>query len=275
MRRPLIAALVIIAVASMPVGVVAEISRPRTEAREGDGNSSVVITNPGASSPAAPEARRVGSRRRSSGPVPEHVITRYEFRGPLNGDSCIYRSTTRRDTPMSVAERSDNEGMLNYAAESGIPACADEEQAAPPTPAEVAEAFLREIPLPAPEPRIAPDGQAITGLAAYLETNGALTHRLGPSSTDLGPIVVDASSVYWVDWGDGSPEAGPFAFEGEAHPTGRIFHSYRYRGDYTVTVRQAWTAQWRLGAESGTVGGLVTQASIPVDVDEVQAVIRR
>ncbi|CAN5122025.1 hypothetical protein BH24ACT1_BH24ACT1_06290 [soil metagenome] len=188
----------------------------------------------------------------------------------------MYSSSTRRDTPLNQMEELDNQAMLFWAEDNGIPTCPDEDEAVPaPTPAEVAEAFLREVPLPPPEPRIAPDGQAITGLAAYLETNGALDHRLGPSDTELGPIVVDASSVYWVDWGDGSPEAGPFAFEGEAYPTGRIFHGYRYRGDYTVTVRQTWTAEWRSGAEAGTVDGLVTDASIPVDVDEVQAVIRR
>lgn len=239
----------------------------------------MIITNPGASSPgeaAAPAGRRVSGRRGSSRPVPEHVTTQYQFRGPINGaDTCIYRVVGRRDTPMTGAERFDNAGMLNYAAESGVPTCDEEDAEAAPSPAQVAEAFLRQIPLPPPEPRIAPDGQAITGLAAYLETNGSLAHRVGPSTTELGPIVVEAGSVYWVDWGDGSPEAGPFAFEGEAYPTGRIYHGYRYRGDYVVTVRQAWTAEWRLGAESGTVDGLVTEATVPVHVDEVQAVIRR
>ena len=257
----------------------AEGRRPETFAEPGQDRTSVVITNPGASSPgeaAAPAGRRVSGRRGSSRPLPGHVITQYQFRGPVNGaDTCIYRVVGRRDTPMTGAERFDNAGMLNYAAETGMPTCDEEDAEAAPSPDQVAAAFLRQIPLPPPEPRIAPDGQAITGLAAYLETNGTLAHRVGPSTTELGPIVVKASSVYWVDWGDGSPEAGPFAFEGEAYPTGRIYHGYRYRGDYVVTVRQAWTAEWRLGAESGTVDGLVTEASVPVHVDEVQAVIRR
>ena len=261
------------------VPALAAETEPRTTARAGDNNDKLVITNPGASSPgetAAPAGRRGSGRRVSSEPLPGHVTTRYQFRGPINGaDTCIYRVVGRRDTPMTGAERFDNAGMLNYAAETGMPTCDEMDAEAAPSPAQVAEAFLRQIPLPPPEPRIAPDGQAIAGLAAYLETNGSLAHRVGPSTTELGPIVVEASSVYWVDWGDGSPEAGPFAFEGEAYPTGRIFHGYRNRGDYVVTVRQAWTAEWRLGAESGTVDGLVTEASVPVDVDEVQAVIRR
>ncbi|HEV2811444.1 MAG TPA: hypothetical protein VGV93_13730 [Acidimicrobiales bacterium] len=257
----------------------ADTAERRTTARAGDNNDKLVITNPGAASPgevAAPAGRRVSGRGESSRPVPEHVTTQYQFRGPINGaDTCIYRVVGRRDTPMTAAEHFDNAGMVNYAAESGVPTCDEEDAEAAPSPGQVAEAFLRQIPLPPPEPRIAPDGQAITGLAAYLETNGSLAHRVGPSATELGPIVVEASSVYWVDWGDGSPEAGPFAFEGEAYPSGRIYHGYRYRGDYVVTVRQAWTAEWRLGAESGTVDGLVTEASVPVHVDEVQAVIRR
>jgi hypothetical protein len=180
---------------------------------------------------------------------------------------------------MTPAELAANGAGAGSAAARGVPACPRRAGAgaapAAPTPAQVAEAFLREIPLPAPAPRIAPDGTAITGLAAFLETNGTLSHAMGPGSTPLGPIVVEATSVYWVDWGDGTPEAGPFAFEGEAYPTGRIWHGYRNRGDYTVTVRQAWTAEWSLGAESGTVGGLQTEASIALDVDEIQAVIRR
>jgi hypothetical protein len=78
-----------------------------------------------------------------------------------------------------------------------------------------------------------------------------------------------------VDWGDGTPEEGPFAFEGEAYPHGRILHNYRHVGDYTVTVTQTWSATWRLGPDAGTVEGLQTSASIPLDVDEIQAVIRR
>ncbi|MGI9120329.1 MAG: hypothetical protein ACR2G7_09465, partial [Acidimicrobiales bacterium] len=133
----------------------------------------------------------------------------------------------------------------------------------------------RAIPLPPPAPHIAPDGKSITGLAAFLETNGTLTHSVGPADTELGPITVAATGTYWVDWGDGSPEAGPFAFEGEPYPRGRIWHNYRYTGDYTVTLRQTWSARWSLGGDSGTVEDLQTEASIPLEVHELQAVIVR
>ncbi len=84
-----------------------------------------------------------------------------------------------------------------------------------------------------------------------------------------------SSVVYYVDWGDGSPEAGPFAFEGEAYPTGRIWRHYTDTGAYTATLRTAWTATWRLGGDSGVVEGLATEASTSVEVFQVQAVIRR
>lgn len=142
-----------------------------------------------------------------------------------------------------------------------------------PTPASVAEPFVRTIPLPAPSPFVGPDGRNITGLPAYLETNGSLVHEMA-ADTELGPISVVARSSYWVDWGDGTGEKGPFAFEGAPYPTGRIWHFYQFTGTYTIDVRQTWTAEWSLGGDSGTVEGLLTQASTTVDVDEIQAVIR-
>jgi hypothetical protein len=196
------------------------------------------------------------------------------LRGAGTPERCLETTNTRRDTPITGGEVIQNAANANFAANAAIPPCSDEPEPTA-TPAQIAEAFLRTVPLPPPEPEIAPDGQAITGLAAVLETNGALTHAIGPEPTALGPISVEASGAYWVDWGDGSPEAGPFAFEGEAYPTGRIWHHYRWTGNYTVTLRQRWSATWSLGGDSGTVEGLLTETTVPVEVFEVQAVIRR
>ncbi len=165
-----------------------------------------------------------------------------------------------------------NDDLLLFASRLRAGPCPDEEGAVRAlTPAEVAEPFVRTIPLPAPRPRI-PPGHAITGLPAYLETRGSLTHRVGPAPTELGPIEVRATGAYYVDWGDGTPEEGPFPFEGEPYPAGRIVHTYRHTGTYTVTVREAWSAEWRLGGDSGTVPGLQTQASVPLEVRQLQAV---
>ncbi len=275
MRRTLVTGAVVVVMAVGSGTSLAEELRPGTEAMAGDGYSSVVISNPGASAPdeAAPAVRRVG-RSPPRGALPEHVVRQARLRNAGQPERCLATSTTRRDTPMTSGEFAEYALNTNFAREFEIPACGSEVEPST-TPAQVAEAFLRTVPLPVPRPEIAPDGQAITGLAAYLETNGSLTHTVGPEPTALGPIEVRATGAYWVDWGDGSPEAGPFAFEGEAYPRGRIWHHYRFTGNYTVTLRQRWSANWSLGGDAGTVGGLLTETTIPVEVFEVQAVIRR
>jgi hypothetical protein len=252
----------------------AKAASPSTKAEAGRNNDEVVISNPGAAAEEEAPSTRRASRRGPSQPLPEHVIRQARLRNGGTPESCLDTTTTRRDTPMNGGEVMEYTAVTKWAELNSIAACSDEPEATV-TPAQVAEAFLRTVPLPPPAPEIAPDGQAITGLAAFLETNGALAHALGPETTALGPISVEATGAYWVDWGDGSPEAGPFAFEGEAYPTGRIWHHYRWTGNYTVTLRQRWSATWSLGGDSGTVEGLLSETTVPVEVFEVQAVIRR
>ncbi len=265
-----------------PVASAEAGDEPRARGEAGNDNASVVISNPGSSSPGTsgagePGTRRV-RRRSGGGQQPRHAVVSYELRTGPEG-RCLGQTTSYRGTPITSQEELANAANRSGAADMGIPACDTAETPEPTaplvSPAEVAEAFLRTVPLPLPEPHVAPDGQAITGLAAFLETNGSLRHTLGPEPTALGPIAVEATGAYWVDWGDGSPEAGPFSFEGKAYPSGRIFHHYRYTGTYTVTLRQTWTAAWRLGGDQGTVDGLVTETTLPVEVFQVQAVIRR
>lgn len=216
-----------------------------------------------------PATRR--ARRASGGTSPGHLVTNYDVRGPLDGDFCLESITVRREAPITGVENYENKSLVAYAAERGMPTCDSGNDA---VPARLASAFVRTIPLPTPRPHIAPGGTSITGLPAYLETNGNLVHQVAPTDTPLGAITVEARSTYCVDWGDGTSEAGPFDFEGEAYPSGRITHNYQYTGSYTVTVRQTWTANWRLGTDSGTVDGLETRASIPLEVGELQAVIQ-
>ncbi len=207
----------------------------------------------------------------SARPLPEHLVVRYHLGRDPDGDFCLRKVTSRRDTPMTEGERAINGETSRFAAVAGVGRCPDDSATRAVTPAEVAEPFVRTIPMPVPRPRI-PPGHAITGLPAYLETRGTLSHRVGPEPTELGPIEVHATGAYYVDWGDGTPEEGPFSFEGEPYPTGRMVHTYRDTGTYTVTVRVAWSADWGLGGDSGTVPGLRTEASIPLEVRQLQAV---
>jgi hypothetical protein len=271
--RAVVSASVVLMVASGSAWGQPSPDRPKTVGEASRNKDSLTVDNRGATVPGAKsQGSPASSNNRRTEPLPEHVITRYHLATAPDGSRCLDEVTTRRDTPMTENEVLDNNEAIRFANALGIGRCPDDAGAASViTPAEVAEPFVRTIPMPVPDPRI-PPGHAITGLPAYLETRGTLSHRVGPEPTALGSIEVHATGAYYVDWGDGSPEEGPFAFEGEAYPAGRIVHSYRDTGTYTVTVRVAWSADWRLGGDSGTVPGLQTEASIPLEVRQLQAV---
>ncbi len=148
------------------------------------------------------------TRNRPIKPLPKYVITRYQFQTGPDGAGCLGTVTTRRDTPITEGETALNNEVWLFANRLRLPRCPDEDGATRElTPAQVAEPFVRTIPMPVPRPRI-PPGHAITGLPAYLETRGTLSHRVGPEPTELGPIEVHATGAYYVDWGDGSQPLG-------------------------------------------------------------------
>lgn len=138
-------------------------------------------------------------------------------------------------------------------------------------PVVFAVAFWRQVKLPDPKPYIAP-GWAITGKYAYLETRGE-RRKTYTSDTPFGPLELVASGRYTVDWGDGE-RGGPYDFEGEPWPDGRITHTYINVGTYTIRVREDWSATWRIGDAGGTLSGLRTEASIDnFRVQQIQVVL--
>jgi hypothetical protein len=121
-----------------------------------------------------------------------------------------------------------------------------------------------------------PPGYAITGLPAYLVTDGTLHPNPYLANTPLGPLTIVATGSYLVNWGDGtSPTwAGPYGQEGRPYPNGNIAHTYDNTGFVTVTLDENWSAVWTLGPFHGVLPDLRTVAAIPnFRVSQLQAVI--
>jgi hypothetical protein len=142
------------------------------------------------------------------------------------------------------------------------------------TRAMVAAQFWQEVALPYPAPKIEP-GRAITGLTAFLETRGKITDTFN-KDTVFGPLQIVSTGRYYVDWGDGKGETGPYSTEGGAWPDGQITHQYTHVGTYSIQVTEKWVGQWQLGGESGTLRTLETSGTIAnFPVQQIQAVIGR
>lgn len=146
------------------------------------------------------------------------------------------------------------------------------------TPEEVAVDVLERFPLPAPKPSIAP-GRAIAGKLAYLEPNLAAPVFGGKPTvknllpTALGELAMDATAVYFVDWGD--KKTGPHAGPGGPWPDGNITHSWSNADVYDIEVTAVWTVRWRLGTEQGTLT-VPTEGTIEnFPVNQLQAVRNR
>jgi hypothetical protein len=187
------------------------------------------------------------------------------------GGQCLYQMAVPASQYLVAGlDRAGQNPFLNLTA--GLPQCpappappavvAAAGPAPPPVnPAVVAEQFFETIPLPAPRPAI-PPGYALTGLAAYLVTNGDLRPAAYSRNTPVGLLSVQPQGAYYVDWGDGT-RTGPYTTEGRPYPDGTISHVYDQVGTYPVTVTVEWSATWALGAAHGVLGGLRTQARIP------------
>lgn len=216
----------------------------------------------------------------SSGPTKKYLPYDRILTGP-DGNPCVgtgyYEEGTpppRPPQPLQGDEQAP--GAVNSLLESAR--CPEQPRAAGApalveTPAMVAARYWERVPLPKPQPAIAP-GRAITGKLAYLETKGELTHTY-TNDTAFGPMEIVAKGSYTVDWGDGET-SGPHAFEGKPWPDGRITHDYLEVGSYDIVVTERWTATWRVGGESGDLRTLQTTGRIDdFPVEQIQAVIGR
>lgn len=217
----------------------------------------------------------------SSGPTIRYVPYS-RLTTDANGQGCVTTGYVREgSSPTDAAPDNPDQpegagGWNNIYAE--YPPCPEQPrtpgQPAPIlTRALVAARYWEQIPLPKPQPLIAP-GRAITGKPAYLETRGQTTSTY-TSDTGFGPLRIDAVGVYLVTWGDGET-SGPHSYEGKPWPDGHITHEYLTVGRYNIVVVEKWTATWSLDGESGVLRALQTTGRIDgFPVQQIQAVIGR
>jgi hypothetical protein len=221
-----------------------------------------------------------------SGPVTRYVPYNRLSTGP-DGQPCaatgyVAEGTTPPDERLLVDPNPRETNIPLYGSDLRIletyPPCPDQPRApGQPAPVEtrsmVAARYWERIPLPKPQPSIAP-GRAITGKLAYLETRGEIIHTY-TNDTVFGPLQIVATGSYTVTWGDGET-SGPHSIEGRPWPGGQITHEYLKIGAYNIVVTEKWTAHWSLDGESGTLRTLQTTGAINnFPVEQIQAVIGR
>lgn len=135
-----------------------------------------------------------------------------------------------------------------------------------------------------PDPIVAlPPGRAIAGLDICMILSGPQTMTF--DKTVFGyRVQIEATSTYDVDWGSNDSRPGQ---RSDRYTTGKttqgaycdrggtIRHQYTRRGPVTIVVTQRWTAQWRVGADSGVIADELRTTTTLTDfpVVEVQAVI--
>lgn len=224
-----------------------------------------------------------GTGGSSSGPQTRYVPYAKLVNGP-DGELCVTSGYYPEGSPVPddaapaevpSQDRIPGAGGYNPIYDS-YPLCPPSEetpaQGQPDTPAQYAARYWERVLLPVPKPYIAP-GWAITGKLAYLETRGATTKTFH-ADTPFGPLEINATGQYYVDWGD-NESTGPHSREGKPWPEGEITHDYVWARTYDITVTERWVATWSLGGQSGTLRQLRTAATIDdFPARQIQAVIR-
>ncbi len=244
------------------------------DSKEVDFSSFGNSNTPGASgAPRSSRSPRRTTAVKTAVPKPYSLIELYlrsDARGKpgpnLSGQEgtwCVATKTTRSSTAFSQTRINRAARTNQRIRDLQYPSCAL-------LPKEQAENAINKVVLPTPVPEIDP-GWAITGLPAYLETKGTTTYEAVIPVGSLN-FNVKATGQYFVDWGDGTGQWGPYDFEGLPWPDGQIKHVYQYTGNYTVTVRELWAFSWQSGKNSGVLNDRYSEASIPLTVRELQAV---
>jgi hypothetical protein len=200
-------------------------------------------------------------------------VYRLEFSSTPEGAPCVRLVTVGADEGSGFGSADAEARFLTLV--GTMERCPGSAEAVTTTPLIEATRFWRTMSLPDLEPRIAP-GRALVGWPTYLETGGEASVAAG-ADTPLGPLTITASRRTTVDWDDGPGSVtGPHDGSGGPHPTGDITWVYGRSGPRDIAVTQTWTATWRIGSATGTLGGRGTTATLAAfPVEQVQAVRTR
>lgn len=142
--------------------------------------------------------------------------------------------------------------------------------------------WSEDIELPEPQFEL-PPGRAIAGLDICMILSGPTTMTFDENVFGY-PVHVDATSTYDVDWGSNDARPGvrsdryTYGYTGRGgycDEGGTLRHQYTRRGPVTVVVTQYWTANWRVGDETGVIPDeLYTSTTVDAfPVVELQAMI--
>jgi len=143
--------------------------------------------------------------------------------------------------------------------------------AAGPTATQLAQQWARSARLPSPGLTVRP-GYAVTGLTAYLE----IAAHTPWATTFADPVRLDTISVdctaagFDVDWGDSAKTSTTST--GGPYPTGDVTHVYQRAAIATpLVVTEEWSCAWtdQVG-DAGTLEGLTSEATLPLEVREIQ-----
>jgi hypothetical protein len=202
--------------------------------------------------------------------------TRADAGGPCI--DLVYRSEVPPNSPLAIEWDLRTIDMTNDPRVAGAadPMCQPAPASVAASPAAAADGFVRRIPLPEPQLRIDP-GFALTGLPAFLVIDDQRAFTVNEDLAGWGMMSVQFRPTRFViDWGDGTMETIADGRTGAPYggdASQQISHIYRWSdGSIRVRVRSDWQAGWQVGGFSGTVDGLVTDATLDLPVREYRAV---
>lgn len=183
-------------------------------------------------------------------------------------EPCLVMTTTSQTTSYSEAYQLEAVATQTWNSLNGLyPSCnpansISSNSQKTPSPAQIVTTYWNTtIKNQLPTPRFTiPPGYALTGLPSFLVSTCELAETF-TDRTPIGAATVNATGELWVKWNSGENWTGPYHSCGLPWPNGTISHVYEKQGSSTVSLKETWSASWRLGGGSGTLDGLITSPS--------------